>query len=184
THVLTYASSFLWAVAAMMSPLLVLPKRKQIASIAMCVFIVCAFLSKGLHPPVEWLNAIFYAIPGSGLFREPTTKFEIVVLLCGVFLLAAVLEGALERVAAYTGSVKRWHRYSICIAVLLITMFSAMPMLRAQIFPGSTPNYHENVPGLPSHYVALPAYWRNLSSYLRDAAPGAVVTYPVDAFYQ
>jgi len=174
---LTYVSGFYLAIAVCLS-LTIVQERRGALRLALFLFLFSAILSKGLHPPLSFLNSIFYALPGSSLFREPTSKFELIMIQVAFFLLAATLQTLLLHL-----KMKR-HRILVCSGLAVVILASAWPTFAGELFHGATPNYHSGAPGLPSQYVNTPSDWLSLAAYLDQAPHGGVLVLPVDTYYQ
>ncbi|MGW4809774.1 glycosyltransferase [Kitasatospora sp. NPDC004272] len=137
-------------------------------AVAGCVLVL---LCKGLHPPLAGLNGWLYAhVPGMWLFREPMSKFG--VLLVPV---VAVLAGAAVQRALEAG----WRSLR-AVAAVAVAAALAYPW---PLWTGALVTWVR--PPLPSASVAVPADWQRVADAANgSAAPGKVLELPLQGYYQ
>lgn len=181
SNILEYSSGYLMLVAAALALYFSRTKRKRrVAKYCLGVSLVAFFISKGLHSPLVGLNAAFYHLPLSALFRESTSKTPVIALL----FLSPLLGSVLDAVSVYSQE-KFWPKLAAPAVASVAILTAAFPMVTGSQFHGYTLNFHRNVPGLPSQYVALPNYWQRATSYLNELkADGAVLVLPAESYYQ
>jgi len=179
---LTYASGYLLYAALCYGLATARGRRLRITRLLGGVTIVTIFLSKGLHPPLEFVNAFFYRLPLAALFREPTGKFPILTML----VLALALAYAVDALVARLRLRKKTRLVPLLFAApLAATAFSALYFVTGQQFHGYTLNYHANAVGLPPVYVSLPEYWQRLRTEMQRRSPAdGILVLPADSYYQ
>ncbi|MFB7946234.1 glycosyltransferase [Kitasatospora phosalacinea] len=132
---------------------------------------VLVLLCKGLHPPLAGVNAWLYAhVPGMWLFREPMSKFGVLLVL-----VVAVLAGAAVQRALDAG--RKALRASAAVAVVAAL---AYPW---PLWTGAVVTWVR--PPLPSASVAVPAQWQRVADAANGSAvPGKVLELPLQGYYQ
>lgn len=92
------AATFVIPAMVFVAPFLVSGKRRKLALILLFVYASSALLSQGLHAPFGVVNEMLYAkIPGFFLFREPFSKFGVLMVLAGALSGGLALEEIVER---------------------------------------------------------------------------------------
>ncbi len=117
------------------------------------------------------------------LFREPTTKFPLLTVMLMAPLVGLQLAWLAERAQAWARAsfAKQAVRYAIAAVVLVAMCIPAFPMVTGQV--EGARNYGGIA--LVSNGVRIPAYWDDLSRYLRSSgADNRVLFLPNDDFYQ
>jgi hypothetical protein len=163
-----------FAIAA--SALLFKSKRSRFNAFLMGIVLVFLFLAKGLHSPLESINTFFYSIPLMGMFREPVSKFTIVML---PFLALLVGFGS-DRIANI-----KVRKISLSLSKGLISLLLVIILL-VSVFPilkGSMNNESEALPF--SSHVKVPDYWYQAADWI-NSQPGdwRVLITPLNDFYQ
>ena len=149
------------------------------------VVLLTIFLTKGLHPPFEQVNAFFYEyIPGFAvLFREPISKFTLMTTLFLAPLVACSVDFILTSLGVHLPLKGRLPKKAVSfslVAVLgLSLIISSAPMLLGLVVETKT----EQLP-FPS-YVRVPNYWFELGDYFsKDTDDFRVLVTPDNDFYQ
>lgn len=141
--------------------------------------LLAVMFATGLHPPLAPVGRWLYeAVPGWWLFREPVTKWGIVVLLAYVPLVAL----GLGRLADLAAAVPRpWLRRTTVTGVVLAGVMAVVypwPLLTGGVAPVDRP-------GLPPARSTIPAEWQQVGDLLDgDPTSGKVLLLPVPTFYQ
>ncbi len=153
-------------------------RKKQNLHLAI-IALVLFFLAKGLHPPLESVNALLYSyLPGFFLFRDPFMKFGLLLLIILALLVGTSANAIAERITRI-----RFHGtafFSKLFVVLLVTSFlvPSFPMFTGQIIPSRSGDTF-------SPYIKIPDYWYSAAEYLNNQ-PGSfrVLLMPNDDYYQ
>ncbi|MCW4029679.1 MAG: alpha-(1-_3)-arabinofuranosyltransferase family protein [Candidatus Bathyarchaeota archaeon] len=139
----------------------------------MAGILVFLFLAKGIHEPLS--DALLYQLPLMNMFREPTTKFTLLMVL----FLAPLIGFSTAKLANLTVK-KRRRLVKVGVPVFLaaILLIAVYPMLlnpletKTQDFPYSS-------------YVAIPNYWYDAASWINSQTGDYKVLFsPLDDFYQ
>jgi arabinofuranan 3-O-arabinosyltransferase len=140
--------------------------ERRLAAWVVGVLAGATVLAKGLHPPLSSLNRAIYHLPGMWLYREPATKFGMVV--------AGTLAAG---IAVFVSSFpSRRGRRSAAVAVLGAATIVSYPLWLGQVVP-------DNRPQLGPEHIQIPAHWYELARYLgRDR--GRTLVLPADDYYQ
>jgi hypothetical protein len=166
-----YASTFL-LVAGLIAGLL-LARGRELLVVRFCgaLGLIMLFLSKGAHQPFEFLNELFFKIPGMFLFIE-TLGAITVAALCFALCLGIALDAAPRFVSRVP------IKPILAAAAVAATVLGGSPMITGAVF--HEPSWYE-----PAMHVRVPAYWQALATYLnRSAAAGSVFMLPADTSYQ
>lgn len=171
----SYAAGFLLIAALLLALLLLRGENLKIARFAAVVSLAALFVSKGLHPPLAFINELLYRLPLAFLFREPTVKAPLLALLFLSLTLAVLLDDLFRRVTSVAGKT----------AIVAVTMALIIVSFSPWLIVGSLATMaDESGQGLPSSYVRVPAYWRQAMGFLNQSdAQGAVAVFPSDRFY-
>jgi arabinofuranan 3-O-arabinosyltransferase len=144
----------------------------------MLIILVFLFLAKGLHEPLSQLNLLLYTyIPGMIMFREPASKFTMVLMP----FLALLIGYAVDSIANIKMSrVKLTKFFKPLTATFFITTFivAVYPLV---INPVETKT--QQIPF--SSYIKIPNYWYEAINWL-NSQPGdyKILITPPDDFYQ
>jgi hypothetical protein len=178
SNLVTYASSFSLALLLGIGLATARGRKAAIARYCAIAGLTMLFLSKGMHPPFEAVNALLYRLPGFVVFREPTSKTPLLALVLFVPVAAFAIDTVARR-ASRALRAPRAAALATCAGVAFAaSAVSAYPLLTGQAFHGATP-------GLPSVYVALPQYWRDAAAFLNERADrGALIVLPTATYYQ
>jgi hypothetical protein len=164
-----YISTFL--LAAGLIAALVLARGRELFVVRFCgaLALVMLFLSKGPHPPFEFINYWFFKIPGMFLFLE-TVGAITVAAMCLAICLGIALDAAprhLQRVAVKP--------------VLAALSIAAIVLGNIVIITGAV--FHEPSGFEPAMHVKVPNYWLALAARVNSAPPGGVFVLPADPSY-
>jgi hypothetical protein len=175
SNIATYAFGF-WGTAVLAVSLLF--KRSRYAALvrfAVLTTLICFFITKGMHPPLEEINTFIYRIPGFFLFIEPG---GFVVAACLMVSLAIGIVASELQERASSGLWNRVAAAAFAAGTIAAGLFSASPLLNGLIFSGLEWGGVRN-------YVAIPAYWFEAAEALdRAPGPGSVLVLPANDTYQ
>jgi arabinofuranan 3-O-arabinosyltransferase len=163
------ALSYVAAAATALSVLAARGRSRYVALAIAMLGVVLILLTKGLHPPFSSLNlALYEHVPGMWLYREPSTKFTI--LLAGIFAFGlATFVGAL--------AARRRLRMAATSVIVFAVAVTTYPLWTGQVIPGRRQG------GFPDAHIRIPRYWLDAGSFLSQR-PGETLVLPVDDFYQ
>jgi arabinofuranan 3-O-arabinosyltransferase len=154
-----------------------LSSRRRTARSLLGAAIALVVLSTGFHEPFGPLNRLLFEhVPGWWLFREPSTKFGVPLLVVVALLVALAVDGMADcRRWALPGS--RVAAAGLAILGLCVIAF-AHPLWLGSAIPGERER-------APSGRVAVPAEWQRIGDWL-DRAPGdgSVLVLPLSEYYQ
>ncbi|WP_195911008.1 hypothetical protein [Streptomyces kaniharaensis] len=139
---------------------------------------VLVLLCKGLHSPLAGLNGWLYShVPGMWLFREPMSKFGVLLVLVVALLAGAAVQRALDEVPTASS---RWRGWSTAVTGTLVAVAIAYPW---PLWTGALVSWPR--PPLPSASVAVPAPWLEIAKRANTSgAPGKVLELPLQSYYQ
>ncbi|MFD0638632.1 hypothetical protein ACFQ9X_50820 [Catenulispora yoronensis] len=159
------------------------------------VVVVLLFLCKGLHPPLASVNLwLFRVVPGMWLFREPMSKFGVMVVLCYAILAGAVVERWITPADRPTGrpivrprvrpsvrpSRSRYRTAWIAAVPALVIGALAYPW---PLWTGAVVS--EQRSELPAAQVTIPEAWyRTADAVNRSPSPGRLLELPIQDYYQ
>jgi hypothetical protein len=175
-NVATYAAGF-WGTTMLAVSLLFRRSRyAALARFAALVAVIGFFIAKGMHSPLEGVNAFIYSLPGLVMFIEPA-GFIIAALLM-VSLAIAIVTEELQLFAVQSGFRARIAFGACILGTVAACLLSASPLLSGLIFSGLER-------GGVSNYIAVPPYWFEAAAAIDDApGRGAVLVLPADDTYQ
>lgn len=198
------------------SALLFKSNKSKFNLFLMVWILIFLFLAKGVHgfPIVEsdlinqinnaiYLNpitaALYAHVPFMNMFREPASKFTMLVVL----FLSPLIGFAAARLSNISpvkldwmrlGRFKKSMKFVVPILLIAVFMISTFPMLTNDYNPLETKTdaalpvdgKELQVPfNMSSSYVQLPAYWLDASSWINSQnGDGKVLFTPLDDFYQ
>ncbi|MEM2613962.1 MAG: alpha-(1-_3)-arabinofuranosyltransferase family protein [Nitrososphaerota archaeon] len=135
------------------------------------IILLCLFLAKGLHPPLDFVNRFFYEnIPGMFLFRNPVDKFTMFMLPFLALLIGFACDNLISKIK------KSRLKFFISFFIILTFMVTSFPLITGEVIPGQCQF-------LPSAYVEFPSYWFEAAKYLQSEEFRVLLT-PNDDFYQ
>ncbi len=177
-NVLVYSAGFVPFAAGLLGLAVLRGRILAIARIAVAWALFFMLVSKGMHPPLVWLSALLWKIPGFFLFDDSLGAAALALLLLCITS-AAVFDTLLGRRRARIAGVG---------AAVVAAALSAVLLVSGAIHHGPVkPPDRFNV---PSMYVRVPAYWTAAEAYLNgDPRRGGVLTLPptmsvgYDVFY-
>jgi arabinofuranan 3-O-arabinosyltransferase len=141
------------------------PERRMAVSVV-GILAGATLLAKGLHPPLASLNRALYHVPGLWLYREPASKFG--MLVAGTLAIGIALFVSSFR----SGSGRR----NAALAVVAAATIVSFPLWLGRVIP-------DNRPELAPEHVQIPPYWHELARYL-ERDPGRTLVLPPDDYYQ
>lgn len=139
---------------------------------------VLLFLSKGVHAPFGAVNLwLFQHVPGMWLFRDPMSKFGVLLVLIYAILAAIALDRAPAVAAKLLGA--RWRRAGNCaFGVLAIGALAfPWPLWNGAVIPSSRGT-------LPGEHVKIPRSWYQVADLVNAAPQGKALVLPLDPYYQ
>lgn len=167
----------------------------------MASILVLLFLAKGLHDPLDSLNSALYKIPFASMFREPVSKFTLLIVPF-LALLIGFAAGNIANIPKF-----RIRRISIraskllVISLLLIIFVAAViplaiapiinpksTMLPEAISPSDSNLVDVNTPvenvTFPSS-IQIPNYWYQATNWINTQQGNwKVLLTPMDDYYQ
>lgn len=152
--------------------------RRRPATVLALAAIAGLVAATGLHAPADGLNRWLYdTVPGWWLFREPVTKWGILVLVVYLAAAAITLGGAAE-VAARSATWRRRALAGVVAAAAAVPVLAPWPLLT-----GAVADVDRSP--LPPARSRVPAEWHEVAAALdeRDRG-GKILVLPVPAFYQ
>jgi hypothetical protein len=159
------------------SALLYKGNKAHFNAFLMAAVLFFLFLAKGLHEPFSQFNAFLYQyVPLMNMFREPVSKFTIVML---PFMALLVGYGS-ERLVNI-----KLPRVNYSISKVFISVF-LMIILLVSVSPILLDSMETKSPELPfSSQVKIPDYWYQATDWI-NLQPGdcKVLLTPLDDFYQ
>jgi arabinofuranan 3-O-arabinosyltransferase len=175
-----------WSVLAFGLPLavgagVVLATRRRLAAWTVAGLLVLVVLSAGLNPPVAAVNRLLYAhVPGFWLFRQPMSKFGVLLVVGYAAVIALGVDGLLTRRRSWPVSARRAvGAGAVALAVAVVAV--GHPMWTGSVLQGE----RGGATRLPPERVAVPASWVRAGGWLDDAPrPGSVAVLPLSPFYQ
>ncbi|MEU8528205.1 hypothetical protein AB0C77_21815 [Streptomyces sp. NPDC048629] len=179
--------SWPWAALRWVPPLLALagaafppgpPRTRRALRVLGGSCVVLVLLCKGLHPPLAGLNDWLYTyVPGMWMFREPMSKFGVLLVLLVSLLAGAAVERVLDRVVPMRGAVRRGLRAATAAVVLGAVAYPAPLWTGALVEQDRDP--------LPAASVRVPAAWHHVAERANASkAPGKVLELPLQNYYQ
>jgi hypothetical protein len=153
--------------------------KRKLNTYLMLLILCFIFLAKGLHEPFGFVNAFLYKhIPYMNMFREPISKFTLVMMP----FLALLVGYAVDKLASGLAHSKFRHSaifpkiFTACI--ILIFVISAFPIITNPIETKT-----EELPY--SSYVQVPRYWYEAGQWLNSKTEDhRVLVTPMDDHYQ
>ncbi|MFC1437426.1 hypothetical protein ABUW04_04085 [Streptacidiphilus sp. N1-10] len=169
----------LLAIAGALAPPGPPPVRRALRRLA-AAGAVLVLLCKGLHPPLAGLNAWLYAqVPGMWLFREPMSKFGVLLVLVTSVLAGAALERTLEarrRSRHAAGAVSALR--ALPCALALAALVYPWPLWTGAVVDQARMS-------LPSASVEIPHAWQRIADQVnRSPATGKILELPLQGYYQ
>lgn len=154
-------------------------EKRKISAYFVIVIAFFMFLAKGLHEPLGFVNLFIYDnIPYMAMFREPVSKFTIIMipflaLLIGYSAVKAARVLARNKAGRYLRIEKL-----VTFGLILIFIVTAFP-----IFMNPIENKTEQIPY--SVYVQIPQYWYEVNEWFNTKAGDfKILVTPLDDYYQ
>lgn len=149
-------------------------KRRRVSVALTCVYAISAVISQGLHEPFGALNEFLYGnIPGFFLFREPFSKFGVLLAVAGALGLGLGIEEMVERGGRriVRGS------YSLTILTALVagaTVAATHPVWLGTVMDRTTPTE-----------ISIPRNWGKAAKVINSSEmQGRTLVVPFADFYQ
>jgi hypothetical protein len=170
------------------SALLFKSQRTRFNAYIMGAILILLFLAKGLYPdPLRGLNSLINGLPLMSMFREPVSKFTLLII---PFLSLLIGFGA-EKIANLKLPKLSFRSSKILIlsVLMLIFLIAVQPLIISTNANGQIVyNYpiESKTDKLPySSYVKIPDYWNQATDWI-NSQPGdeKVLLTPIDDFYQ
>jgi hypothetical protein len=159
------------------SALLFKGNKARFNAFLMAIVLVFLFLAKGLHEPLRQVNLLLYQyFPLMSMFREPVSKFTIVMLP----FLALLIGYGSERLVNI-----RLPKINVLISKTCISAFLVIVLL-VSVSPILLNSMETKSAELPfSSQVKIPDYWYQATDWI-NTQPGdwKVLLTPLDDFYQ
>jgi hypothetical protein len=169
------------------SALLFKSQRTRFNAYIMGAILVLLFLATGLYYQWNWINQTIYQFPLMSLFREPVSKFTLLII---PFLALLIGYGA-EKIANFDLPKLSLRSSKILIlSVLLLTFIvGVQPLIISTNEQGQIVyNYpiESRTAQLPySSYVKIPSYWYQATDWINSQpGEGKVLLTPMDDYYQ
>lgn len=171
------------------SALLFKSNKQRFNAYIMAAILVFLFLAKGIHEPFGQLNlALYEYVPLMSMFREPASKFTLLIIPFLALLFGYTTEGIANvklnikpetlKSRYYLRLFTRdWNR----VAKVIILLFLSITLIFS-----SLPIFGKVVPFVAdSSYIQIPQYWFNAASWINHQ-PGdwKVLLTPLDDYYQ
>ncbi len=178
---LVYAAGFLPFAGGLCALVVLRGRLRSAARFAMACVLAIFFLSKGSHPPLAFLSALLWKVPGVFFFDDPDG-----MLVFALLVLAVLCALALDTIAARAAA---WARIAAAATVAAGACLSGILLVTGAVEHG--PVHAPDGFDAPSVYVRVPAYWSEAARYLNGSAPaGGVLLLPpilsngYDVFYR
>ncbi|MFZ4719863.1 MAG: hypothetical protein ACOYMR_10580 [Ilumatobacteraceae bacterium] len=143
-------------------------RRRGSQVLAVALFVLFGF-AVGANAPFGPVNDFFLDMTHlDGVFREPMTKFGLLMVLCFALAVAFGVEDAMERWAARADHPEDTQPLPYLVALCVIAVVFVHPLLTGEVIPGERET-------LPSARVTLPASWTAAGEAI-DALPGEAAT--------
>jgi len=163
-------------------------QRSRFNAYIMGAILVLLFLAKGLYPDfLKPLNSSIFGLPLMSMFREPVSKFTLLI----VPFLALLIGFGSEKIATLRLPKLSFRFSKILILSVLILVFlvAVQPLIVSTNANGQIVyNYpiESKTAQLPySSYVKIPDYWYQATDWINSQpGDGKVLLTPVDDYYQ
>ena len=170
------------------SALLFKSQKTRFNAYIMGAILVLLFLAKGLYPDfLSWLNSQIFRLPLMSMFREPVSKFTLLIIP----FLALLIGFGSEKIANLRIPKLSFRSSKILIlsVLMLIFLVAVQPLIISAYGDGQIvynypiESYTDKLPY--SSYVKIPDYWYQATDWI-NSQPGAgkVLLTPIDDFYQ
>jgi hypothetical protein len=162
------------------SALLFRSNKSRFNAFIMLAVLGFLFLAKGVHEPFGQVNhALYDYVPLMNMFREPASKFTMLIVL----FMSLLIGYAGARLANLNAN--RYRRFvHVAVPVFLVAVFvvASFPLINN---PLETRTDISNYPSSHySSYVQVPKYWYDATSWINSQEGAyAVLFTPLDDFY-
>ena len=148
-------------------------RKQKLNLYFMLLILIFMFLAKGLHEPFSFINlALYNYIPYMNMFREPTSKFTLIMIP----FLALLIGFSVSKIAKKL----RINPISklFIVSILLIFIISTYPLITNPVETKT-----EQIPY--STYVKIPNYWYEANEWLSNKTGDfRILITPLDDNYQ
>ena len=158
------------------SALLFKSNKSKFNAYIMGFVLLFLFLAKGLHSPLGEVNAALYEhVPLMNMFREPTSKFTMLIVL---FMALLIGYAASHLANLRLGGHKRLLKFAVPAVLIAVFVVASFPMV--------TNPLETKTAQLPySSYYQIPSYWTDAASWVNSQSGDYKVLFcPLDDFYQ
>ena len=173
------------------SSLLFKTNKLRFNTLIMSFVVFFIFLAKGLHPPLEGINSILNALPFMGIFREPTSKFTLFIVLLMALLIGYACSHLVKLVRSRLPRYRHFAGIVFSVFFVLVFVVSSFPLI---ISPSETGDSSQPLNNGPletrtdmmnySSYVKIPDYWYSASSWINNQTGDFKVLFsPLNDFY-
>ena len=154
--------------------------RRTAATLAV-IGAVLVVLCVGLNAPFGSLNRFLLdRVPGFWLFRQPMSKFGVVLVLVYALLVGLGVDGLLRRLPSWRPAAARTARAGAAVLAIAVVAF-AHPLYTGSVIPGQ----RGGPDSLPPARVEVPQSWYDAGAWLdRAPLPGSVLVLPLSEYYQ
>lgn len=169
-----------WALPVAVLASIVVARRRRLALAIGGAAAVLVVLCVGVNPPFGAVNRFLYEhVPGFWLFRQPMSKFGVLLVLAAAVLIALGVDGVVERLREGRARSTSIVGVGAVLAVAIVAF--AHPMWTGSVIQGQRDGANQ----LPPARVDVPAAWHEAGEWL-DRAPreGGVAVLPLSGYYQ
>lgn len=154
-------------------------EKRKFNAYAMLMILFFIFLAKGLHEPLGSVNLLLYEyIPYMNMFREPTSKFTLIIIPFLALLIGYSTDKTVGILAGSRFRKLREMRKLVVPALILAFIVTAFPL-----FTNPIENKTEQLPY--SSYVKIPQYWYETNEWLNNKSGDfKILVTPLDDYYQ
>lgn len=183
------------------SALLFKSDKSRFNAYVMLSVLVFLFLAKGLNDGgisglhLGQINSLLYNLPLMNMFREPTSKFSMLIV---IFLAPLIGYAGAHLANIKIGKSKRLIKIGVPTLLIAVFVIASFPIVgivpTSKTLDGTTvvanpletlTQYPDGTMILPSSYINIPSYWYDASSWINSQnGTDAVLLTPLDDFYQ
>ena len=160
------------------SALLFKSNKSRFNAFIMLFVLLFIFLAKGLHDPLGQVNAALYDhIPLMNMFREPTSKFTMLIVAF-MSLLIGYAGAHLANLKFGGHRHKRLLKFGVPFVLIAVFVVASFPIV-------SNPLESKTEQSPYSSYIQIPSYWTDAASWINDQNGDYKILFsPLDDFYQ
>lgn len=170
-----------WALPLAVSGSVIAARNRRAAGLVAAAAAALVVLSVGINAPFGAINRFLYAhVPGFWLYRQPMSKFGVLLVVAYATLIAAGVDGLIHRSPSWRAPLRRMAGGTAAALMIAIVAF-AHPMWTGSVIHGQRGGRNQ----LPPARVEVPAGWYRAGDWL-DRAPraGSVAVLPLSDYYQ